>query len=461
MNYLSAVTEKFKDNSVCILGMGYVGLTLATVMADVGFNVLGVEVREDILEKLVQEKPHFYEPLLEEKIQIASKNNKLKFTRSIPKNNSASVYFITVGTPISKDKKVVSDMIINSSKEISNCMNYDSLVVVRSTVKLGTTRDVVMPILNESGKKFDLAFCPERTLEGQALYELRRLPQIVGGVSLEASVRAAQLFQFITPTVVRVSNVETAELIKLIDNSYRDVSLAYANEVARICDSVERVSALEVVTAGKLGYSRTNLPIPGPVGGPCLEKDSYILFESVCELGIVPELTLAGRRVNERQPEESVSYIAKVANKTQNFSEKPIISLLGIAFKGNPPTDDLRGTMARPVLNCLKNYFPNAVFRGYDFVVPVDKIKEFGLEPCSDLENAFDKTDILIILNNHPLFLTMQLERFSETMNKPSLIYDFWSTRSAKDLHLPIGVGYAALGSHGCAVLPNFKKKID
>ena len=144
---------------------------------------------------------------------------------------------------------------------------------MRSTVKIGTTRNLVHPVLEASGKRFDLAFCPERTVEGQALEELRWLPQIVGGETLDVTVRAGQLFQFLTPTVVRVSSVETAEMVKLVDNSQRDVHFAYSNEVARVCDVIG-ISAAEVIQAGKRGYPRTNLPMPGPVGGPCLEKDS-------------------------------------------------------------------------------------------------------------------------------------------------------------------------------------------
>jgi nucleotide sugar dehydrogenase len=244
-----------------------------------------------------------------------------------------------------------------------------------------------MPILQSSGANFDLAFCPERTLEGKALQELRQLPQIIGEATPGASVRASQLFQFITPTTVRVTDAETAEMIKLIDNAQRDMLFAYANEIARLCDAIG-ISAREVIEAGKLGYSRTNLPMPGPVGGPCLEKDSYILAEKMLEIGIRPEITLAARKINERQPEEIIAYLKKLSGNISGFPEHPVITLMGIAFKGQPPTDDLRGSMAKPIFKALQKYFPASEYRGFDAVVPEKQIKNLGLKPYTNLEQA-------------------------------------------------------------------------
>jgi nucleotide sugar dehydrogenase len=324
---------------------------------------------------------------------------------------------------------------------------------MRSTVKLGTTRKIISPILAATEKQFDLAFCPERTLEGKALVELRQLPQIVGGMSSQSAVRASQLFQFITPTVVRVSSVETAEMIKLIDNAQRDVAFAYSNEVARACDAIG-VSAAEVIQAGKLGYPRTNLPMPGPVGGPCLEKDPHILAEGLRELGIEPEIAMAARRTNENQPAEVVNYLKRIASGLSGFAAKPVITLMGIAFKGQPATDDLRGTMAKPVLEHLREAFPDGEFRGHDAVVSHADIRGFGLEPIATLDQAFADSSLIVILNNHPVFSAMPIDEVSAGMKRPGLIYDFWNHFKNADLHLPEGVVYMALGSHGLANRP-------
>jgi UDP-N-acetyl-D-mannosaminuronic acid dehydrogenase len=445
--------DSFPDRYVCILGLGYVGLTLAVAMADVGFTVQGVEIRDDVLAKLKNGVAHFHEPGLQERLRRAIKSGRLQCSKNIPNDWPGSVFIITVGTPLDAAGRSRLDMVESVSCEVADRMQGGALIIMRSTVKLGTTRKIVSPILAARGKQFDLAFCPERTLEGKALVELHQLPQIVGGMSSQAAVRASHLFQFITPTVLRVSSVETAEMIKLVDNAQRDVAFAYANEVARACDAIG-VSAAEVIQAGKLGYPRTNLPMPGPVGGPCLEKDPHILAEGLRELGIEPEITMAARRTNENQPAEVVNHLKRIAAGLSGFAAKPVITLMGIAFKGQPVTDDLRGSMAKPVLARLRDAFPSAEFRGYDAVVSHVGIRTFGLQPIGTLEQAFSDSSLIVILNNHPAFSAMPIDDLAVRMKKPGLIYDFWNFFKTADMHLPEGVVYMALGSHGLANLP-------
>lgn len=442
------VLHDFQDRNVCIIGLGYVGLTLAVAMADVGFRVLGVEIRDDVLADLKQGKSHFFEPGLDEQLRKVVALGRLSFIKTLPEDPQSSVYIITLGTPLSPDGRARMEPIGLVAKEVANRLKSGDLVITRSTVKIGTTRNVILPALQTAGVPFDLAFCPERTLEGQALPELRQLPQIVGGIDHKSTVRAAQLFHFVTPTVVRVSDAETAEMIKLVDNSQRNVQFAYANEVARISDAIG-ISGAEVIAAGKLGYPRTNLPMPGPVGGPCLEKDPYILVESVEDYGIVPELTLQSRQLNERQLNEVAQYLGKVAKELPGFPENPVITVAGLAFKGRPATDDLRGTTARPLIDALKAMFPKARFKGYDAVVPAEGIESMGLESVATLEAAFDGCHLLVIHNNHTIFSTMPIERLSASMAAPGVIYDFWNHFSAPALSLAEGRGYMALGSHG------------
>ena len=443
------VPENFRDRSVCVLGLGYVGLTLGVAMADAGFNVLGIEIRDSVLEKLQTKKAHFFEPGLEDKLRRVIGAGNFRFAKHIPADVDCSVYIITVGTPLGPDGRTRMEIIEGVSREVAAKLKQDDLVIMRSTVKLGTTRNIVKPLLDEAGVPYELSFCPERTLEGRALIELRHLPQIVGGLTYSAGIRASQIFQFLTPTVVKVSGLETAEMIKLIDNANRDVAFAYANEVAMACDAIG-ISAAEVIRAGKLGYPRTNLPMPGPVGGPCLEKDSHILAERLRELGVEPEITMASRRLNERQPEMIAAHLARTLSAS-GTPAAPTIALLGLAFKGQPETDDLRGTMARPVFKALRAEFPNAKWRGYDAVVSAEDTRGFGLEPFATLEEALSGAHLAVILNNHTVFGSMPIEDLAGRMARPGLIYDFWNFFAAPDLHLPGGVQYMALGSHGVA----------
>ena len=439
------VPSGYPDRRVAIMGCGYVGLTLAVVMAEVGFEVLGIEIRDDVLAKLQRAEPDLHEPSLGTQLVRVVSQGRLRFAKQLPQRCEARVFIITVGTPLDQAGRARLDMVENVAREVSSRLKPDDLVVMRSTIKLGTTRHVVMPLLDTAAVAYDIAFCPERTLEGQALLELRQLPQIVGASTLTSSVRAAQLFQFLTPTTVRVSSLETAEMIKLVDNAQRDVFFAFSNEVARLCDSTT-ISAAEVIRAGKLGYPRTDLPMPGPVGGPCLSKDPYLLAESFEARAVVPEIVLAARRTNERQPGEAAALIRRETDSLEAFPADPVVSLLGIAFKGCPPTNDLRGTMARPILAALRAQYPKGRFRGWDAVVGSSGIEAFGLAPCSSLEDAIADTHLVVIANNHEAFAAMPITGLAETMARPALIYDFWNNFEARNLDLPVGVLYMTLG---------------
>jgi UDP-N-acetyl-D-mannosaminuronic acid dehydrogenase len=445
--YDDSVPENFQDRRICVIGLGFVGLTLGIVLSEVGFRVSGIEIRSDLLAKIAQGNPCFFEPGIENRLKKILQEGRLEVFPKIPKCCEATVYIITVGTPLKSDHTVSLHSIQQVCEAIAENLKDGDLILLRSTVKLGITRSLVFPIFQRTGKKFQLAFCPERTIEGQALSELRYLPQIIGTDDLSTSMRAAQLFQFLTPTTVRVRDYETAEMIKLIDNTRRDVTFAFSNEVARLC-SVAGLNVEEVISSGRFGYSRTDLPMPGPVGGPCLSKDPHILVQSMAEYGIVPEITSAARKVNEEQPEEVVSFLKEYLQELEEFPTKPIISLLGIAFKGVPATDDIRGTTAKPIFEALKRAFPYAEYWGFDPVVSMEALEEFGLLPKATLLEAVKGAHLVLILNNHPLFSMMQLETLSQEMAKPALIYDFWNFHSRGNPSLSENVHYIALGSH-------------
>lgn len=446
---LSEIT--IPDRHVTVMGLGYVGLTLAVVMAEIGFTVDGIEIRPQVVEDLKRGQPHFSEPGLTGRLAAVLATGRLRISERIPAGTTATVYIVTVGTPLGADGHARLDMIESVTAEIGQHLQANDLIILRSTVKLGTTEGLVRQTLERTGKPFDLAFCPERTIEGNALMELQMLPQIVGGITSKAALRASQIFQHMTPTVVRVSSPMTAEMIKLVDNAQRDLHFAYANEVAHICDAIG-VSGTEVIQAGKLGYPRTNLAWPGPVGGPCLEKDPYILAESGAAMGFTAALTLTARKFNQALLNNTADFIAEyIAERQNGKAGGSVVALLGIAFKGKPATDDLRGTTARPILDRLRERLPGATFRSYDPVVSLDAQAAFGLQPCPSLADAFLGADLAVILNNHPVFTHMPLAELGDTMRRPALIYDYWNHFERHRLALPQGVNYAALGNHWAA----------
>jgi UDP-N-acetyl-D-mannosaminuronic acid dehydrogenase len=265
-------------------------------------------------------------------------------------------------------------------------------------------------------------------------------------------MRTTQIFQFITPTIIRVTDTKTAEMIKLIDNTSRDVQFAFANEVASMCDGIG-VSAMEVISSGKQGYPRTNVALPGPVGGPCLSKDSHILIQSLSEFGYHPRITSSARLINESQPFEVASLLFR-ERQSRNLTVKNIkVSFMGLAFKGYPETDDIRGSMAIPVIQSMKDLFNVIKMTGYDPLVKPEVIKSLGLECKQDILESFSQSDIAIILTNHKIFKTISLPLAAKKMNNNGIIYDFWNHFTPEDFsNLPNNVKYISLGSYGASI---------
>jgi UDP-N-acetyl-D-mannosaminuronic acid dehydrogenase len=438
---------------VGIIGLGYVGLTLATVLAEAGNSVIGIETRQELVDMTNQGLPHFTETGLPDALEGVTRFGKLKAVTAFDDSFSCDTYIITVGTPLSPDGVARVDMIEAAARDIAGNMQDGALVILRSTVKVGTTRDVVAPMLAASGKRFDIAMCPERTLEGKALQVLRELPQIVGADDPAVADRAAAVFRKLTSSIVLVSDIETAEIIKLVSNTFRDVQFAFANEVARICDAFG-VSAYEVISAGKLGYNRTNIPLPGLVGGPCLEKDPHILMESVRERGVTLDITAAGRLVNERQPAETVRFISSEIARRKLGAEGPLrINLLGMAFKGQPETSDLRGSMSIKVFNELKAAHPDAEIGVYDPVTPNEVLAEAfpGHKVYNRFGDAVSGADVVVLGNNHPSLGTISPRTISEFISPDGFVFDYWNHYS----HLPateLGDNYFAVGRSGKVV---------
>jgi nucleotide sugar dehydrogenase len=302
---------------------------------------------------------------------------------------------------------------------------------------------VVKPILDSAGLPYDLAFCPERTIEGKALQELASLPQVVGGLTPAATARAAAFFQRLTQETVPVSSIEGAEMVKLINNTYRDLTFAFANEMAAAAEAAG-ISATEVLKAANHKYPRGNIPLPGPVGGPCLEKDPYILAEAFAGFGFTPEISLTGRRFNETMPERIIDTLLRLAGGADRVRK---IAVLGLAFKGDPPTSDLRGSLAIPLVEQLRKAFLQASVIGYDPLVDPVEAAWKDIVTAETMEEAVDAADIVVIQNNHPMFRRLDPEATFSRMNPGGVVYDLWGMHGPVPLTLANDVRYTALGA--------------
>lgn len=443
------VTEFIKmhhSEKVCVIGLGYVGLTLAVALAKVGYQVIGVESNPAIVNLTNDGTPHFAETGLSAQLSQVINSQNFFAVQDLKNHKPCGTYIITVGTPLNQNGIARLDMIEAATRQVADAMPDEALIILRSTVKIGTTRNVVSPILNESGKKFEIAMCPERTLEGNAMKELRELPQIVGADSECTRLSAATIFHKLTSSVIQVQGPEAAEAIKLIDNTYRDVQFAFSNEVARLCDAFN-LNAFEIISAGKLGYSRTNVTLPGPVGGPCLEKDPHILLESAETKDIDLEITRASRLVNERLPSETAKTIKKELTD-RGIEGKLQIAILGMAFKGIPETDDLRGSMSTKILEELRSLFPRANFTIFDPIIDVITLKDYFSNDlvCDNIWDAVRGSSLVVIANNHPKFRSIPPSAIFQLMQSNGIIYDYWNHHS-NSIDRAFSNRYLALGN--------------
>jgi UDP-N-acetyl-D-mannosaminuronic acid dehydrogenase len=426
---------------VCIVGLGYVGLTLATAFAKSGLHVVGAEKNSVVHAQLSLGKPHFHENGLTEAYSEVFSDKTLEILQGehLP---AADAYVVTVGTPV-RNKQVWLADLESALIQVSNSMPEGALIVLRSTVLVGTTSGLANGILSNSGKKYLLAMAPERTLEGKALEELSSLPQIVGGINEESTNSCAELFGRLGVEIIRVSSPETAELSKLASNTYRDIQFAFANEIAYASDKLG-VDVQEVIRACNENYPRMKMAKPGPVAGPCLEKDAYILQESLSGHGFSMDLTMAGRTTNENLS----THISDLVVKYLDNPSKSNFGILGVAFKGSPETSDTRGSMALPIAQKLREKFGKSLIYGWDPLVSESDLTSLGFSTCS-LPEIISNVNLLILQTNHSYFSQNSFINDLNVMaNSDLIVIDLWTQFSQEQVK-NCRFKYVGLGSGG------------
>jgi len=406
---------------ICVFGLGYVGLTLAISLASKGHIVHGVEINDTILDSLDHGKAHFYEPKLDELIRTVIRNKTFTYSNCSDLDKKYSTYIITIGTPLDKDKIVNLSMIDRVTNQLCKIVESDSLVILRSTVKIGTTRKICQQFIDLCGYSPKLAYCPERTVEGAAMEELLMLPQIIGGIDNESTKQANAIFSTLTPTTIEVSSPESAEMVKLIDNVSRDTLFGLANEFAIACDELN-LSASEIIFAGSRSYKRSILPLPGPVGGPCLEKDTYIYNQSFDSF--IPRITLAGRHSNESLIEHAIRFI------DLNFNPSSV-AILGMAFKGEPPTSDLRGSVSLNLIKQIRLRWKNVSLTVYDQYVDHGELSKLDqeIQVAKTIKDAISNKNLVIIMNKTNELCNYNFATYLEDDN--NVMYDFWGQQTA------------------------------
>lgn len=444
LNELKAKSD-VRSKKICVVGLGFVGLTLALSLADVGFKVIGVDSDKSIIANLRRGKPHIHEIGLDSLLRFHIGKN-LLVSQNYDKTD-CDVYIICVQTPLGPNEKPNVKHLSSAVKYISKLLKKGDLVINRSTVPVGTTRNLVIDILQKyskmkAGDDFFLAMAPERTVAGKALQELKELPQIIGGINEDSSSIASNIFQNLTPTIVNVDQPEQAEFIKLIDNTYRDVTFGFSNELA-LMSSKFGFNSSEIIKAANEGYSRNNIPIPSPgVGGICLKKDPYFFINSAKNEGYSPKLASAARQINESMVDHIIRQIKNYSNKNGKKLSTLKIFIIGFAFKGEPETSDVRQSTAIDLVGKISK-FNNNIW-GYDPVVQKDTMSKIDIHN-TNIKNGFKNADVVIIMNNHNSYLKIDIYSLINTMKKPSYLFDGWSMFNNKSLDDIDTLTYATL----------------
>lgn len=393
---------------ICVIGLGYIGLPTAAVFARAGFDIVGVDVNERVVDLLNQGKIHIEEVGLPELVANVVKEGKLRASLSPEK---ADVYIIAVPTPIHADSTADVDYVIAATKSIVPYLEKDNIVIVESTIPPRTIDDVVAPILRENGidpeKDVYVAHCPERVLPGRILIELVENTRIVGGLTPIAAKKAADVYREIVTGEVIETEAITAEMSKLMENTFRDVNIALANELAKIAQRVG-VNAHKVIELANK-HPRVNIHTPGPgVGGHCLAVDPYFIIEKAREESPLIQIS---RQINNSMPHFVVQQVERL---TAELSE-PKIAVFGLTYKGN--IDDVRESPALEIFEMLKRN-PKFNVHAYDPHIRQEQVK-FSL---STFEEAVDGAHLVVVLTDHNEFKSFQAEDFN-TM-KTMVIFD-------------------------------------
>jgi UDP-N-acetyl-D-mannosaminuronic acid dehydrogenase len=379
-------------NRICILGLGYIGLPTAAMFATHGYQVVGVDVNNRVVNILNNGDIHIQEPGLKTLVQAAIKSGNL---RVVSEPEPADIFIIAVPTPITADKRADLRYVQSAAQALIPVLQAGNLVILESTVPPGTTQNVLAPILSESGLdcQTDLlvAHSPERVLPGRILEELVGNDRVMGGLTPAATEAARDLYASFVQGTIHLTDATTAEMIKLMENTYRDVNIALANEFAMIAEAIGVNVWQAIEIANK--HPRVNVLKPGPgVGGHCIAVDPWFLVQAAPGPA---QLIAAARRLNDRMPQHVTEQVLTILAGI----ERPVVAALGLAYKAD--VDDARESPAVTVIRWLQA--SGCEVRAYDPFV----LNGHPIRTEDSLETAVKGADCLLILTDHHEFKTL------------------------------------------------------
>ncbi len=382
----------------CFMGLGYIGLPTAIIAAkEGGVDIIGVDINPSVVEQTNAGHLHIIEPGMEEMLQEVIKSGKL---RASVKPEVADAYFMVVPTPFKGNHEPDVSYVEAATRAVIPLLKEGDLYVIESTSPVGTTEQMASIIFSERPElenKIYIAYCPERVLPGNVIYELVHNDRVIGGLD-EASTKKAQEFygQFVKGTL-HPTNARTAEMCKLTENSSRDVQIAFANELSLICDKAG-INVWDLINLANK-HPRVNILQPGcGVGGHCIAVDPYFI---TADFPAESKLIADAREINNYK---AFWCAEKVKNAMLEFElknhRKPTVAMMGLAFK--PDIDDLRESPAKQIVSKVMQSCNNA-----DILVVEPNVKSHNVFKLTDYAEAYDKADIVVFLTAHKPFKSL------------------------------------------------------
>ena len=385
---------------VTTVGLGYIGLPTSALIASNGVEVFGVDINPEVVETINQGKIHIVEPDLEGAVAQAVEKGYLKAGTKI---EAASTYLVVVPTPFKGNHEPDISYVEAATKEIIPHLKEDDLYIIESTSPVGTTEkmgDFIYTERPELENKIHIAYCPERVLPGNVMYELVHNDRVIGGVDKASTQKAIAFYKDFVKGELHATNARTAEMCKLIENASRDVQIAFANELSLICDKAN-INVWELIQLANK-HPRVNILQPGcGVGGHCIAVDPYFITS---EFPMESQIIGKAREINNYKSFWCAQQIKQAKHDFQlKHGRQPAIALMGLAFK--PNIDDLRESPAKYI---VQKVLQEAQDETYFIVEP--NIKDHQVFKITDYKEAVKKADIIAFLVRHREFLNVDLE---------------------------------------------------
>ncbi len=402
-----------KDKKICVVGIGYIGLPTASIYAKAGFEVMGYDVNQETVDALNRGEITIEEPGLAEVVKSVVASGKLRASTQIM---PADAFFIAVPTPVGNNHVADISYIEESCRTILKVLKPGDVVVLESTSPPGTTMNTVVKILEESGLNIGeevlVAHTPERVIPGKILKELIDNSRIVGGINEKSSNVVAKYFETFVKGKIIKTDATTAEMCKVMENTFRDVNIALANEMALICEQLG-ISAWEVRELSN-HHPRVSIHMPGPgVGGHCIAVDPWFLVE---QFGETAKLIHRARKINDSMPKHTFGLIKKMC------PEECRVGILGVTFK--PDVDDMRESPILELIGLLKE-------GGYEVAIHDPHVKKYN----SDLYDTVEGADLVVLAVNHAEFKEVDFDKLEKALKTPKILdtRNYWEDKLKND----------------------------